>query len=47
VRDAGGQVDLWFYVLNRFPMTLSLGYAQGYADGGKVGDEWMVSLKIL
>jgi hypothetical protein len=47
VRDAGGQVDLRFYVLNRFPMTLSLGYAQGYADGGKVGDEWMVSLKIL
>jgi hypothetical protein len=47
VRDAGGQLDLQFTVLNRFPMTFSLGYAQGFADGGKTGDEWMFSLKIL
>ena len=47
VRDVGGQVDLRFNVLNRFPMTLSLGYALGFAAGGKTGDEWMLSLKIL
>ena len=47
VRDAGGQLDLRFTVLDRFPMTLSLGYAIGFAGGGKAGDEWMFSLKIL
>jgi hypothetical protein len=29
------------------PMTISLGYAQGYIDGRKWDEEWMISLKIL
>ena len=50
VRNLGGQLDLRFSVLNRFPMTFSLGYARGFGDGGdevQPGDEWMLSLKIL
>jgi len=33
--------------VHRLPMTLSVGYAQGYVDGGKFDDEVLVSLKIL
>jgi hypothetical protein len=29
------------------PMTLSLGYAAGFEDGEKRGDELMISLKIM
>lgn len=28
-------------------MTLSVGYAEGCESGNKLGDEWMVSLKLL
>ena len=45
--DLGGQLDLRFNVLNRLPMTLSVGYAAGFEHSRKAGDEWMVSLKIL
>ena len=47
VYDAGAQVDFRFTVLSRMDMTLSLGYAAGFEDGRKQGDEWMLSLKIL
>jgi hypothetical protein len=43
----GIQVDLTFTVVHRLPMTLSFGFAQGYVDGEKFNDEWMISLKIL
>jgi hypothetical protein len=47
VQTAGLQVDLSFTLAHRLPMTLSFGYAAGLESGGKRGDEWMVSLKIL
>jgi len=40
-------VDLSFTVVHRLPMIISIGYAAGFEDGRKLGDEWMVSLKIL
>lgn len=43
----GAQVDLHFTIVHRLPMTLSLGYAQGYVEGNKYDTEWMISLKIL
>ena len=43
----GAQVDLAFTIVHRLPMTLSFGYAQGYIDGRKWDEEWMLSLKIL
>ncbi len=43
----GIQVDLHFTIVHRLPMTLSFGFAQGYVDGNKLSDEWMISLKIL
>jgi len=43
----GVQIDLAFTIVHRLPMTLSFGYAQGYIDGDKWDEEWMISLKIL
>jgi hypothetical protein len=43
----GIQADLHFTIVHRLPMTLSLGFAQGYIDGHKYDNEWMISLKIL
>lgn len=43
----GVQIDLAFTIVHRLPMTISFGYAQGYIDGRKWDEEWMVSLKIL
>jgi hypothetical protein len=43
----GAQIDLHFTIVHRLPMTLSVGYAQGYVDGNKYDKEWMISLKIL
>jgi hypothetical protein len=43
----GIQVDFEFTVVHRLPMTLSFGYAQGYVDGDKLDDEFLISLKIL
>jgi len=40
-------VDLRFSVLHWFEMTLSAGYAVGYREGRRSGDEWMLSLKIM
>jgi hypothetical protein len=45
--SVGLQVDLFFTVVHRLPMTLSIGYARGYEGGEKADDELMVSLKIL
>ncbi len=43
----GAQADLRFSVLHWYDMTLSFGYAVGYQGGRRVGDEWMLSLKIM
>jgi hypothetical protein len=43
----GTQIDLRFHVLHWYDMTLSFGYAMGFEDSRRKGDEWMVSLKIL
>ena len=43
----GAQLDLEFTVAHRLPMTFSIGYAAGYEEGNRQGDEWMISLKIL
>jgi hypothetical protein len=45
--NLGAQVDLRFSVLHWYPMTLSVGYAEGYRGSDRAGHEWMVSLKIL
>lgn len=43
----GGQMDLYFSVLHRYDMTLSVGYAAGFEGTRRAGGEWMVSLKIM
>lgn len=43
----GLQVDFSITVAHRYPLTLSVGYAQGYRDGNRQDNELMVSLKIL
>jgi hypothetical protein len=46
-QSLGTQLDLRFHVLHWYDMTLSLGYALGFKDGKRAGDEVMLSLKIL
>lgn len=45
--SAGLQVDWQFTLAHRLPMTLSVGWAQGFEDGHGRGTEWMASLKVL
>ena len=45
--NIGGQVDLKFSVLHWYEMTLSVGYAVGFRNSTRAGNEWMLSLKIL
>lgn len=45
--NAGAQVDLRFSALHFYDMTLSFGYAVGFREGRRAGDEFMVSLKIM
>ena len=45
--NLGFQLDLAFKIAHKKPMTLSFGYAHGFADGNKADNEVMVSLKIL
>ncbi len=47
VYTLGAQLDFQFTFAHRLDMTISVGYAEGYEDGNKLGDEWMVSLKLL
>ncbi|MBT8097991.1 MAG: hypothetical protein HKP32_08235 [Woeseia sp.] len=47
VTALGAQLDLKFTIVHRLPMTLSVGYAAGFDEGRRRGDEWMLSLKIL
>ena len=43
----GGQIDLRFSVQHWNEMFLSIGGATGYRGSQRVGNEWMVSLKIM
>jgi len=43
----GGQADLRFSILHWYDLTLSAGYAVGFRDGKRAGEEWMLSLKIF
>jgi hypothetical protein len=47
VYNAGLQIDFQLQVMHRLSMMLSIGYAHGFADGGRDDDEFMISLKIL
>jgi len=44
--NLGGQLDVRLGVLSDLEMTLSLGYAAGFVDGERSGDEFMLSLKV-
>ena len=46
-QSLGTQLDLRFSVLHWNEMTLSFGYAVGYQQSKRAGDEVMISLKIL
>lgn len=45
--NVGVQLDLTFTALHRLPMTVSVGYARGFAGGGDDTGEFMLSLKVL
>ena len=45
--NLGAQVDLKLSMLHWYDLTLSLGYAVGYREGQRAGNEWMISLKLL
>ena len=45
--DVGVQLDLSFTVMDHLPMTVSVGYARAFEDSHELGDEWLVSLKLL
>jgi hypothetical protein len=45
--NVGAQVDFRFTLAHRLPMTFSVGYASGFEDGDHMGDEILLSLKIL
>ncbi len=45
--SVGAQADIRFSVLHWSEVTLSLGYAVGYRGSQRVGNEFMLSLKIL
>jgi hypothetical protein len=45
--NVGAQFDLRFTALSRLDMTLSLGLARAFLEGGDNADEVMLSLKIL
>ena len=46
-QNAGAQLDFRVSVLHFYEMTLSVGYAVGFREGRRAGDEWMVSLKVM
>jgi hypothetical protein len=46
-QNLGTQFDLRFSALHGYDMTLSVGYAIGFREGRRAGDEFMISLKIM
>jgi hypothetical protein len=47
LQTVGIQTDWNFTIAHRLPMVLSLGYAEGFEEGERHGDEVLVSLKIM
>jgi len=47
LQSIGVQTDWNFTVAHRLPMVLSLGYAEGFEDGERQGNEVLLSLKIM
>ncbi|MGQ0532102.1 MAG: YncE family protein [Caulobacteraceae bacterium] len=47
LQTIGIQTDWNFTVAHRLPMVFSLGYAEGFEDGERQGNEVLVSLKIM
>jgi len=47
LQTIGIQTDWNFTIAHRLPMVLSLGYAQGFEDGERRGEEVLFSLKIM
>jgi hypothetical protein len=47
LQTAGIQLDWNFTVAHRLPMVFSVGYAEGFEDGERRGNEVLVSLKIM
>jgi hypothetical protein len=45
--NVGSQVDLRLRVLSQLNLTLSLGYAYAFLEGGGDSDELMFSLKVF
>jgi hypothetical protein len=45
--NAGALADVRFQLLTQQPLTLSFGYARAWERRRLLGDEWMVSLKVL
>ena len=45
--SVGAQVDLQLKVLHWYDATISAGYAVGYRNRRRAGDQWMLSLKIM
>jgi len=45
--SVGAQADMHLSVLHWYDMTLSVGYAVGFQGSQRMGNEWMVSLKIM
>ncbi|WP_395646556.1 YncE family protein [Terricaulis sp.] len=47
LQSAGVQLDWNFTVAHRLPMVISIGHAWGFEDGEEVGEESLISLKIM
>ena len=47
LQSIGVQADWNFTFAHRLPMTLSIGYAEGFEDGERQGSEVLISLKIM
>lgn len=47
LQSVGVQADWNFTVAHRLPMVFSVGYAEGFEDGERQGNEVLVSLKIM
>jgi hypothetical protein len=45
--NVGGQLDFQLHVMQRWPMILSVGAAEGFGGGGFAKTEFMLSLQVL
>ena len=47
VYDVGGQLDFQFSILGTLDMGLSVGAAVAFEEGRRLGNEAMISVKVL